>query len=304
MTRRGRPYDPPCECGCVRSVHERITNRNGRTVPGGCPDHPDHLFALRRKRTDEEIRADPNLHGYYGGRRKDGGPCGALIVAGTTTCARHAGVPQFKVVAEGEIRLEIRKWMVDGHDGTNLDLPALLLQLVAYWRWKLNEYGRLLGEAYEAAERLRQAHQAGELLTTEATVERDDEGNITFESPAIQAARADLDRIFTTGGVAALIGYKYDADRHGRVFPVQESVRGLQRLHDEASDRYAKYIGLAMDKGVAERAIRLAESQGALMTVFVTRVFDRLGMTDEQRRLFPAVLEAEVINITGGDVAA
>ena len=59
----------------------------------------------------------------------------------------------------------------------------------------------LLEEAYEAAERLKQAHDAGAQIEAPG-----DELADTAET-----ARRDLDRIFNTGGVATLVGNTYGA---------------------------------------------------------------------------------------------
>ena len=58
----------------------------------------------------------------------------------------------------------------------------------------------LLEEAYEAAERLKRSFDAGAVEI--------DEGNEMAET-----AREDLDRIFNTGGVAALVGNTYGAPK-------------------------------------------------------------------------------------------
>jgi hypothetical protein len=58
----------------------------------------------------------------------------------------------------------------------------------------------LLEEAYEAAERLKQANDAG--------VEIQVPGEL---ADTAETGRHDLDRIFNTGGVAALVGNTYGA---------------------------------------------------------------------------------------------
>jgi hypothetical protein len=71
-----------------------------------------------------------------------------------------------------------------------VDPGEVLLRLVTQSAARAERYPLLLEEAYEAAERLKQAFDAGELEI--------DEGNEMAET-----AREDLDRIFKTGGVAA-----------------------------------------------------------------------------------------------------
>jgi hypothetical protein len=75
----------------------------------------------------------------------------------------------------------------------------------------------LLEEAYEAAERLKQAHDAGAQIKAPG-----DEYADTAET-----ARRDLDRIFNTGGVAALVGNTYGAAKDVGVYVTGEAIRGL-----------------------------------------------------------------------------
>lgn len=228
--------------------------------------------------TPDDPAKDPSKHAYYGGRRKDGSPCGGRVVEGTKTCRMHAGKPLAQVKAEGQIRVEVRRWMLDDHDGTSVDPRAMLLNLIAFWRWKTNHYGRLIGEAYEAAERLRKAHAASTLIVTPDPGEGDD-----GEHPAVQSARADLERIFTTGGVAALVGNRYDADRTGRVYAVDEGVRALVSLEGEASDRVARYCALAIQARVAEARIELAQQVGAMIATVIVGVLGDLGVPADER---------------------
>jgi hypothetical protein len=73
----------------------------------------------------------------------------------------------------------------------------------------------LLQEAYEAAERLKAAHDAGASLNAPS-----DELADTAET-----ARRDLDRIFNTGGVAALVGNTYGAAKDVGVYVTGEAIR-------------------------------------------------------------------------------
>jgi hypothetical protein len=85
----------------------------------------------------------------------------------------------------------------------------------------------LLEEAYEAAERLTQAHDAGAQIQAPA-----DELADTAET-----ARRDLDRIFNTGGVAALVGNTYGAAKHVGVYVTGEVIRGLADLEAKERER-------------------------------------------------------------------
>jgi Transposase DDE domain group 1 len=80
-------------------------------------------------------------------------------------------------------------------------------------------------EAFDAAETLKYAHEAGHNIEAEG-----DENADTAET-----ARRDLERIFRTGGVAALVGNTYGAAKDVGVYVTCEAIRGLADL--EAKER-------------------------------------------------------------------
>jgi hypothetical protein len=82
----------------------------------------------------------------------------------------------------------------------------------------------MLQETFEAAERLKQAHDAG--------IPIDAPGDELADTA--ETARRDLDRIFNTGGVAALVGNTYGAAKDVGVYVTGEAIRGLADL--EARD--------------------------------------------------------------------
>jgi hypothetical protein len=138
----------------------------------------------------------------------------------------------------------------------------------------------LLEEAYEAAERLKQAHDAGVQIEAPG-----DEFADTAET-----ARRDLDRIFKTGGVAALVGNTYGAAKDVGVYVTGEAIRGLADLEAKERERCANFASKAIAAGLAERQVRLAERQGELMAEAIRRILDDLGLTAEQRQIAPGVL--------------
>lgn len=56
----------------------------------------------------------------------------------------------------------------------------------------------------------------------------------------------------------------------------------------------------ALAAGIAERQVRVAEQQGALLAGAVNRILDGLNLTGEQRALVPQVVPAALREITGG----
>lgn len=56
----------------------------------------------------------------------------------------------------------------------------------------------------------------------------------------------------------------------------------------------------AIAAGIAERQVRVAEQQGAILAGAVREILDRLGLTAEQRAKVPQVVPAVLREITGG----
>lgn len=101
-------------------------------------------------------------------------------------------------------------------------------------------------------------------------------------------------------GLSALVGHKYALTRDGDPVAVEEAVRGLAELEAAERDRCARFAKLALDAGIAERQVRLAEQQGAMVADVIDRVLAALGLSDEQRALVPTVVPRELRAVTAG----
>lgn len=213
-------------------------------------------------------------------RKTDGTPCKNSAIRGGTVCLAHGGRAP-RVRAKAAVRAELEDWGL-GKIDTLLDPGEVLLRLVSQSAARAERYARLLEEAYDAAERLKTAHDAEELIETPEGIE---------ETSAMQVARDDLRRIFTTGGVAALIGHTYDSSKDGGIYATGEQIRGLADLEAKERDRCASMAAKAVAAGLAKRQVELAERQGALIAQLVLAAFDELGLTDEQREAAPDVLD-------------
>lgn len=233
------------------------------------------------------------------GARVDGGWCTQWPIRGTRRCRSHPGMPLEKARAKGNVVVELARW---GLGDTTVDPGEVLLRLVTQSAARVELYSRLLEEAYDAAERLRQAHEVDAIVLIEAE-DRPPVGDDDWSRPehaARQTARADLERVFATGGVAALIGYQYSATKDGDVYATGQAVLGLARLEAEERDRCASFAAKAVAAGLAERQVRLAEQQGVQMAGVFRRVLDQLGLSVEQRALVPDLLRREIATVTGG----
>lgn len=62
------------------------------------------------------------------------------------------------------------------------------------------------------------------------------------------------------------------------------------RLYNEERDRLTRFAKLALDAGVAERQVKLAESQGELVAVALRGILKDLGLTPDQEMRAPEIV--------------
>ncbi|MGH3779616.1 MAG: hypothetical protein ACRDRO_03020, partial [Pseudonocardiaceae bacterium] len=150
------------------------------------------------------------------------------------------------------VRRELMKW---GLGDTNTDPGELLLRLVSQSASRVEFLSGLLEEQYNRA----------------------DAGEETTSLPA---------------RVSTLIGRTFALNREGKPVPVAEAIRGLQQLESEERDRAAGFAAKAIAAGLAERQVRLAERQGAMIAEVLRAVLGdtRLGLDDAQVQMVPALL--------------
>lgn len=81
-------------------------------------------------------------------------------------------------------------------------------------------------------------------------------------------------------------------EAYGEFGPVGEYVRGLVVLEAQERERCANWATKAIAAGLAERQVRLAERQGALIADTLRSIMGdpTLGLSDEQRRAMPEVI--------------
>jgi hypothetical protein len=210
-----------------------------------------------------------------------GKQCKRKAIPGGTVCRYHGGGAQ-QVKAKAAVRAELLGW---GLGESTVDPGEVLLRLVTQSAARAERYAILLEEAYEAAERLKRAHDAGALEI--------DEGNEIAET-----AREDLDRIFNTGGVAALVGNTYGAAKDVGVYVTGEAIRGLADLEAKERERCANFATKAIAAGLAERTVRVAERQGQLMVEMVQAALREVDLSPEQASAFKSALARKARELT------
>jgi hypothetical protein len=76
----------------------------------------------------------------------------------------------------------------------------------------------------------------------------------------------------------------------GEPVKVGEYVRGMAQLESTERDRAAKFAKLALDAGIAERQVKLAERQGQIIERVLLAAFDALDLTAAQRAQAPTAI--------------
>lgn len=186
--------------------------------------------------------------------------CNAYPVRGATVCIAHGGAIG-KVRRNAAVRDEVSRWVPSD---TTEDPGTVLLRLVSQSSRRAALYADLLEAQYDAA-----AKQ---------------------ETPPSMPV-----------GVQALIGHKImAAGKDGALFESEEAIRGLVELEGQERDRCARFAKLALDAGIAERQVRVAEAQGALLADLLRAVLSdpELGLSVEQRKAVPVVARRHLA-ITG-----
>lgn len=98
-----------------------------------------------------------------------------------------------------------------------------------------------------------------------------------------------------------------DADEDAvRTYKAGEYIRAMVELESEERDRLAKFCKIAIDAGLREREIDLAERQGAMLAVVLSKVLgdERLGLTEAQRSLALDVIDVHAGQLAGTGPAA
>jgi hypothetical protein len=75
------------------------------------------------------------------------------------------------------------------------------------------------------------------------------------------------------------------------------------QLYQQERKHLTDVCKAALAAGIAERQVRLAEQQGALLAGVIGRVLDALGLTPAQRELVAVVVPRELRAVAGGDAA-
>lgn len=112
--------------------------------------------------------------------------------------------------------------------------------------------------------------------------------------------------------VALRVGAEADEEGSGELLGVEKVERTestTAHLHiwvearSHAVDRLAKYSKMALDAGVEERRVRVAEALGGQLGDLIGAILGELQLTAKQRELAPAVVHRHLVALEGGVAA-
>jgi hypothetical protein len=112
---------------------------------------------------------------------------------------------------------------------------------------------------------------------------------------------AGADRSRGVGEGEGLVGHTFSASPSVGVYESGEAVRGLAVLEERERDRCVRFAKVAHDMGVADREIRLAEQQGALLAGAINRILDALELSPAQRGRVPDIVPGILLEVAGGE---
>ena len=107
---------------------------------------------------------------------------------------------------------------------------------------------------------------------------------------AVDDAGGDLEK--------ALTGDTYTVGEDGRAVKTGEYIRAMTRLEGEERDRCASFATKAVAAGLAERQVKLAERQGAMMAGVILAVLGDLGVSVDGEQV-RGLVAAHVERATG-----
>jgi hypothetical protein len=125
--------------------------------------------------------------------------------------------------------------------------------------------------------------------------------NVEGDNAMAETAREDLDRIFNTGGVAALVGNTYGATKDVGVYVTGEAIRGLADLEAKERERCANFAAKAIAAGLNERMVRLAERQGEMLVQVVKAALAdaELSLPPERQQVVLRVIGRHMRELAG-----
>jgi hypothetical protein len=122
----------------------------------------------------------------------------------------------------------------------------------------------------------------------------------------LTARVAELDHNSVTGRIAHTSREWGEGEKGNK--DIKRKELGEARLHvlvearQVAVDRLARLSKMALEAGVAERQVALAENQASFVIESFGRMMEQLGLTAKQKVKLEPIMERELLQIEGGTV--
>ncbi len=108
----------------------------------------------------------------------------------------------------------------------------------------------------------------------------------------IDPARALLEELWRTAGHVAWLRNKIDEFGDDLLYLTEQGMKPRAFLDVYQAERrhLAKVASMALAAGVAERQVKIAEEQGALVAMAIKAILQDLGLTEEQQAQAPSIV--------------
>lgn len=117
------------------------------------------------------------------------------------------------------------------------------------------------------------------------------------------------DRIAELAPKKAIVRHKKVVSRAGDLDSYEEVEKSTEAslniwivARQAAMERFARFCKMAIDAGVAEKQVAIAEQTGLIMGQLLNAVLGELGLTKEQKKLAPQVVQKHMLLLESGEV--
>jgi hypothetical protein len=129
------------------------------------------------------------------------------------------------------------------------------------------------------------------------------EVDIEPQEVLLNSIRRDWGAVQWCGNIIGQLEYTVAQARESgdmeSVVVLEKRLLGFQAVYGEWIDRSAKHAKLALDAGVEERKVRIAEAQGKLLAGVIKAILGDLGLNKKQQTDAPAIVRRHLLALAG-----
>jgi hypothetical protein len=116
----------------------------------------------------------------------------------------------------------------------------------------------------------------------------------------VDPARALLEELWRTAGHVVWLRAEIEKMGVGDLVHLTElgtKPRAFMDIYQRERTHYAKVASMALAAGVAERQVKIAEAQGALVAQAIRAILGELGLNPEQEAAAPGIVRRHLMSI-------